>query len=299
MNKDVNESIPLVAVLLATHNPGNHIDQQIHSITSQLGVRIKIYWGDFNSSESRKTHVRGLLNGLEFSEYVIQDSGAAANFFHLLGQTSETYVAFADQDDIWLPNKLISQVNQLLKMGEIPSLTHSTSEILIGAERVKRKPICRGHDFQSLIFANCCQGCTMMINSSARRILLQSLPSKLVWHDWWIGLVLSLTGEILYTEDTQVLYRIHEANSIGLPNRFSRFRNFLERPSGNVNYQFQEAMQRFESFYPLDTRKLEIISASLSQDWRSRFPANLRGPRRRSNLMEEIFHRISWMVKQA
>ena len=287
-----------MAVLLATHNPSKFIGEQIKSIAAQSGVRIRIYWGDYGSTDSCKAYVRDLLKDFDFREFKINCSGPAANFFFLLKQTNESYIAFADQDDIWLPSKLINQVNQLLEVGQYPALTHSTSEILLGSKRFERNSICLGHDFASLIFANCCQGCTMMINFDARRILLQSLPKNLVWHDWWIGLVISLTGIILYNRETQVLYRIHENNTIGLPRRILKLKRFLDRPTGNIEYQINEIVERFESVYPQNEKILRVILGCVSKDWKKRFVANLKGPRRRSNLVEEVIHRISWIVKQ-
>jgi rhamnosyltransferase len=298
MNSPSNNQFPQVAVLLATHNPDVYIDQQIESIISQVGVKVTIYWGDYGSTEPRKEYVRQILSNCDFKEFVVDLPGPAANFFLLLEASQEEYVAFADQDDIWLPNKLIQQVNDLMGLNDTPGLSHSTSDVLLGGERVKRNSICRGHDFSSLAYSNCCQGCTVMINSAARASILQSLPENLVWHDWWVGLIVSLCGKILYTNETQVLYRIHSNNSIGLPNRVMKFKRFLNRPSGLVAYQVLEALRRFESLYPQNRGEMKNIADCVSKEWKKRFIANLKRPRHRTNLVDELLHRISWVVKQ-
>ena len=105
MTNQKESTAPLVAVLLATNNPSDHIEEQIQSIRLQKNVKTVIYWGDYQSSTHTKKKIRKLLGGFDYREYEILESGPAANFFFLLKQSKEDYIAFADQDDVWLPNK--------------------------------------------------------------------------------------------------------------------------------------------------------------------------------------------------
>ena len=150
MTNQKNPITPLVAVLLATNNPSDYIEDQIESIRLQKNVRTIIYWGDYKSSTHTKEKVKKLLAGFEYREYEILESGPAANFFFLLEQSKEEYIAFADQDDVWLPNKLANQVQLLQKSSEIPSLAHSNSEVLLGDKRLSKLSHCKNHDFFSL-----------------------------------------------------------------------------------------------------------------------------------------------------
>jgi rhamnosyltransferase len=288
---------PKVAVLLATHNPQEFVIDQIDSIREQQGVDTKIYWGDYASSENSKQLVRESLEGLDFVEFAILEKGHTANFMFLLSKSSEMYVAFCDQDDVWLPHKLINQV-ELLKKYTGPSLTHSNSEILVGKKRKSKRVSCLNHDFSSLAFANCCQGCTIMINSEARELVLKSLPDKLVWHDWWIALVISLTGHISFGESTDVLYRIHGSNTIGLPNLGIRFRNYLTRPSGQISYQVEEAILRFAQKSDLTQKELSHLKKLCSRYFWIRFSANLIDTRRRKFAVQDLVRRVAWTVKR-
>ena len=76
--------IPVVDVLLATHNPTEFVIEQIDSIKSQVGVKTKIYWGDYGSSKQAKEFVRNLLTDMDFMEFQVQNPGPAENFFYLL-----------------------------------------------------------------------------------------------------------------------------------------------------------------------------------------------------------------------
>jgi hypothetical protein len=298
MNSQKDSTIPLVAVLLATNNPSNHIEEQIQSIKLQKDVRTIIYWGDYESSTNAKEVVRKLLKGLDYREYKILESGPAANFFFLLKQSKEDYIAFADQDDVWLPNKLANQVRLLQKSPGIPSLAHSNSEVLLGDKRLSKPSNCKNHDFFSLALSNCCQGCTIMINDAAKGKILSSLPANIVWHDWWIGLVVSLTGHIYIVRDTEVLYRIHQRNTIGLPGGWKRIQNYLKRPSGLIAYQIEEALNRFESENQLDSNEITLLRKMTSIDWKRRLTSNIKFLRYEGGKIDNVFHRVAWIVKR-
>ena len=298
MSKQKDSAVPVVAVLLATSAPTEHIKEQIQSIKLQENVRTVIYWGDYGSSKITKENVRKLLKGTDYKEYDIRESGPAPNFFFLLKQSTEKYVAFADQDDVWLPNKLTKQVNRLQIFSGIPSLVHSNSELLMRNRRVSKSSLCKKHDFFSLAITNCCQGCTLMINDSARKKILSSLPPDIVWHDWWIGLVVSLTGCIFLADETEVLYRIHQGNTIGIPGTWKRIRNYLTRPSGLIAYQVEQAINRFDLESKLPKEDCALLRDMTSPNRMKRLKSNIKYLRQEGGNINELLHRIAWIVRR-
>ena len=102
-----------IAILLATYNPGSYIEEQIASIASQTCKDFKIYWGDDGSDENQVFFIRKLLEPFNFEEFHFKRIGASRNFLELLKQSCEEYIAFCDQDDVWLPEKLEIQKRAL------------------------------------------------------------------------------------------------------------------------------------------------------------------------------------------
>jgi len=298
MTSEALDTPPTVAVLLATNNPSNYVVEQIESIKKQEKVHVRIYWGDYASPQETKNRVRELLEGFDFHEFDINLPGPAENFFFLLKQTDEIYIAFSDQDDIWLPNKLYNQVKMLELYDEIPALVHSTSEVLFNGKRIKQKAKCQDHTIATLAVSNCCQGCTIMINKLAKDTVLSSLPNGIVWHDWWIGLVISLKGLILSSDEIEVLYRIHGSNTIGIPSFSKKLWNFLKNNSRPVSYQINQALDRFcesdSSNDPIFNNIRSICSAKFS----TRFFANMTDMRRRISIKEDVLRRVSWIIRQ-
>jgi len=292
------EQFPTVAVLLATHNPSSYLAEQIESIRNQEKVTIRLYWGDYASPEVTKNQIRDLLKGIDFLEFDITMPGPAENFFFLMRQTDEKYLAFSDQDDIWLSRKLINQVKLLEPYDSEPALTHSTPEILKDKKKIKQKPRCFSHSFEFLAVSNCCQGCTIMINKKAKEIVLASLPPRIIWHDWWIGLVISLKGKILLSEEVEVLYRVHDSNTIGIPSFRRKITNFLNNQSSPITYQIIQSLNRFVGTSYAENPIFRKLVAICSAGFATRLIANLTDVRRRNSMGKDILRRVSWTLRK-
>jgi rhamnosyltransferase len=252
-------SFPEIAVLFATHKPTSVIKEQIDSIYSQELVKVKVYWGDDRSNEETKTYIRSLLAGKNYVEISDTGIGATKNFLHLLRFPTEEYIAFSDQDDIWLPRKLAQHVELLKNSNDIPSLSHSKSVIFTHGDISEKSSVCNNHTFLKLSWQNCVQGCTTMINAKAKA-QLNSMPQEhVVSHDWWAALVISLTGEILFNLNTDTLYRIHDTNSIGIPGNLSRIRNSISRSNGYHSRQFLEVLNFLSSQNNTKIEEVEFL----------------------------------------
>ena len=263
-NLHEDSDLPVVAVLLATHNPTETIEEQLDSIFAQNSVKVKIYWGDDRSTEESKEYVRKLLAGEDYVE--IQDSGIGAtkNFLHLLRFPTEDYIAFSDQDDIWLPEKLIQHINLIKDSSDLPALSHSNSMVLKDGKTYKKKSVCQDHTFYQLSWQNCVQGCTILLNSKAQQ-LLNSMPQNYVLaHDWWAAQVISLHGKVFFNENADTHYRIHSTNDVGLPGNLERTKRILKREAGARSKQVLEILD----FNVKDVASKSPEAEKLQKYWR-------------------------------
>jgi glycosyltransferase involved in cell wall biosynthesis len=251
--------LPEVAVLLATHNPTETIEEQINSIYAQNSVKVKIYWGDDRSTEESKDYIRKLLAGKNYVEIKDTGIGATKNFLHLLRFPTEEYIAFSDQDDIWLPKKLAQHVTLIKDSSDLPALSHSNSMVLKNGKTSKKKSVCQDHAFYQLSWQNCVQGCTILLNSKAQQ-LLNSMPQNFVLaHDWWAAQVISLYGKIFFNENVDLLYRIHSENKVGLPGDLKRIKRSLFRRSRVQSQHALNVLGSKSNFLPLDPNEFEAM----------------------------------------
>jgi glycosyltransferase involved in cell wall biosynthesis len=287
-----------VAILLATYNPGFHIEEQLASIASQTYTDFKIYWGDDGSDEKQVLNIRKLLEPFAFEEYHFNRIGATQNFFELLKETEEEYIAFCDQDDVWMPEKLEKQKRALEDFQSIPSLSHSPVQILRDGQLTSVIDLCQDHSITQLTGENCCRGCTMMINQAAKIKILQVNSKFATWHDWLAISVVSSIGKIHKVEQPLVQYRLHSKNSIGVPNYSRRILSYLQREKGVLLSQFEsihsvlrpelehDVLEEYSRFFDLFKGNLLKRAFNLLFDEQ----------RRKSNILDSI-RKIVWSFK--
>jgi glycosyltransferase involved in cell wall biosynthesis len=301
-NLHEDSDLPEVAVLLATHNPTETIEEQINSIYAQNSVKVKIYWGDDRSTDETKDKVRKLLAGKNYVEIKDTGVGATKNFLHLLRFPPEEYIAFSDQDDIWLPEKLTQHINLVKDSSDLPALSHSNSMVLKNSKTSKKKSVCQDHTFYQLSWQNCVQGCTILLNSKAQQ-LLNSMPQNYVLaHDWWAAQVISLYGKIFFNENVDLLYRIHSENEVGLPGTATRIKRSLSR---SPHVQSQQALEilRHENTMPV-LNLFEV--AAMCGYWEQissgssllRLKIALEGRKARKSLLEETWRRLILVFRE-
>jgi len=114
---------PAILVLLATYNGMAHLAEQVDSILAQEGVDVRLVASDDGSSDGTAEWLAALAERdvrVTLLPQLPPSGGAAPNFYRLLRDVDARdgeFIAFADQDDIWLPRKLATQVQQLRAEG--------------------------------------------------------------------------------------------------------------------------------------------------------------------------------------
>ena len=205
----LNKSNPMIYVLLATFNPNSEmLTAQIDSIRRQRDVEMHLV-------------VREDKDG----------DGACANFSALLDSVVDKiscsdYLAFSDQDDIWLDDKLAKSLDKMHEMerrwgAETPLLVFTDAKVVDDDLRVLDESLfCRTKIDperrlpNQLILQNVGNGNTMLINAAlARRAV--PVPKEAFMHDHWMSLVASVFGRADCLHEPTVLYRQHDRNVLG------------------------------------------------------------------------------------
>ena len=168
--------------------------------------------------------------------------GPAGSFMALLraaAQADPDVVAFADQDDVWLPDKLALGVAALgvaalgvaalgvasLESSPVPTL-YCSRQVLVDQElrRIcESEPLRHPPGFPAALTQNIATGCTVQLNRAAVRLIAASQPPPTSLHDWWCYLVVAAAGGRLIADETPtVLYRQHRGNLVGAPRSMRR-----------------------------------------------------------------------------
>lgn len=221
LHKDMAEKI---SILMATYNGGKYIEEQVESIQKQTYSNWSLLVRDDGSTDDTLDKLRELASSDHRIDVISDDKGNLGvndNFRELLKLADGKYIAFSDQDDVWLPSKLEVCLNEIKRIESAvdsqPVLVHTDVSIVDSdlnivkhsfiARRAKKKGL------RSLIFANSVQGSATLINNILK-VKMLSLDCHLN-HDHHAALIAELQGTRSFIPSSLMYYRQHENNVIG------------------------------------------------------------------------------------
>lgn len=200
----------MTSVCLACYNGGRFIGEQIRSILASPQVSELLVSDDGSTDDTLQA-----LAGIEDRRLTIlrgPGRGAAANFEFLLGQATGQFIFLSDQDDVWLPGKVDATLRALehadLVVSDCAVVDSELKVIEPSFFKVRRS----GPGLLRNLWRNAFLGCCMAFR---RDVLAYALPfpRRVPMHDWWIGLMASRKGRVLFLDEVLTLYRRHGANA--------------------------------------------------------------------------------------
>lgn len=221
------EQLPHVRVLLATYNGAPWLDEQLKSTASQQGVRVTLVASDDSSSDGTVEVLKrwALRQPIEILPPSTARFGSAhRNFLRLIRDAElgdADFFALSDQDDIWLPGKLLRGIECLNSFAAQGYSSNVTAFWPDGS----RQLIDKAQPQRSLdhLFGSPGPGCTFVL---PRQVFLELKAFvtqhfdhlQSIWvHDWLIYAFVRASGGRWYIDaQTLMLYRQHGRNEIGV-----------------------------------------------------------------------------------
>ncbi len=218
---------PRILVLLAAYNGRAWLVEQIESILSQSAVDVHIAVSVDLSTDGtealasewaeRDSRLHCLPHGRRFG-------GAAANFFRLLMETDLAgfdYIAFADQDDIWLPHKL-ARAHEVLNGSTYSAYSSDVLAFWPDGREVVIKKSQPQVDFD-YYFEAAGPGCTYVLDKHLASTIKENLIrqrekiANISLHDWFCYAFARANGYAWFIDkQTHMRYRQHANNQIGV-----------------------------------------------------------------------------------
>lgn len=246
-----------VCVLMSTYNGERFIREQIDSIMNQVGVDVYLIVRDDSSSDSTCSIVEDYITAYPNRIELLRGNnlGFALSFSELIKYSLKkhpkcNYFAFADQDDVWLENKLLVAVEALEKENSTLPIAYCSNKTLVDENLAyirtswKRKEV-RLSKERSMIqsFAT---GCTMVFNRVAAEMYIAHIPEQLKVHDYLMYQQCMFLGKVIYDHNSYILYRQHGTNQIGNPGFKKRMQrrlsgHYKEHALEEQNYFFLKA----------------------------------------------------------
>ncbi|MDB6047657.1 MAG: Alpha-L-Rha alpha,3-L-rhamnosyltransferase [Pseudomonas sp.] len=218
--------VPRFAVLLSAYNGIKWLEPQVRTIIAQRAVRVTIFVSIDQSSDATEDWIKH--NALINTNIVVlpvgeRFGGAAKNFFRLIRDVdfkNFDYLSFADQDDIWLEDKLITAHEKIVEYGvsgysgNVTAFWPDGREYLIDKAQQQKK-----YDF---LFEAAGPGCTYVLKIaqalSFKEFLVRNwtFANGISLHDWLIYAWFRSNGLKWYIDPVpKMLYRQHNNNQVG------------------------------------------------------------------------------------
>lgn len=301
---------PLVQVLLPTYNGERHLRELLDSLRRQDHRPLHLRVRDDGSTDGtvELVHRFAACDDIEV-EVDIGDErlGPYQSFMRLLADADPAadLVAFADQDDVWLPDKISRAVRTLegtpapACYGAAVQVTDRTLQPL----STTRGPAA-GPSFGHALFETVAPASTLVLTAAARRLLVARLPAVEVYPDLWCYQVCSALGRFVYDSEPVLLYRQHGDNAIGVgvtardrwTRRLRRARAHGPGLGPRHWQQLQELRHRFGDVLPASCRAELDALLGTRERWRTSAAYALRGPVVRTAKLDALALRATLLL---
>lgn len=221
------QAMPKIAVCLAAYNGIRWLPEQLNSILEQMGVSVTVFISVDRSMDGTEAWVsqRALADRrILVLPHGEKFGGAARNFFRLIRDVDFSgfdYISFADQDDIWLPDKLL-RAHTLLQSNGADAYS---SNVLAFWPNGREFLINKSHpqvewDF---LFEAAGPGCTYVFKRELACALQELVKNR--WadvqeiglHDWFSYAFARAHGFRWFIDEKPgMLYRQHDENHVGV-----------------------------------------------------------------------------------
>jgi glycosyltransferase involved in cell wall biosynthesis len=214
-----------ISVAMTTFNGERFLGEQLDSLARQELLPDELQIGDDGSTDRTLEILQEFARTAPFPVHVHRNErnlGYGENFIQTALRCSSEWIAFCDQDDVWLPAKLARCAEAIASGPE--DLTLVAHDVIVAGEDLsprrlfysypRRRPLPR----LTLEPEWFCLGFTQLFD---RRLLTQIPPAPRIdigWHrekqshDVWIALLANATGSVTLLDEPLAYYRSHGGN---------------------------------------------------------------------------------------
>ena len=209
-----------ISIAMATYNGEKYLREQLDSILTQSIQDFELIVCDDCSTDSTVQ----ILNEYAARDKRInifvneQNLGFKKNFEKIISLCSGNYIALSDQDDVWTENHLqvlLESIGNNDLVGANAFLCDEKANPigvdLLSCSKIEFFPNSKDDWFFFLLHSNIFQGAACMF----RKTLVQKaipIPENVKFHDYWLALIASANGGVVYINECVLYYRQHGTN---------------------------------------------------------------------------------------
>ena len=221
---------------MCTYNGARFVGEQLASIAAQTRPPDELVVCDDRSTDATLECVHEFARTAPFPVRVFENEkniGSTKNFERAVELCEGNFIAVADQDDVWLPEKL-RKLEEVLA-NESTALVFTDGDVVdeslrplgqrvwqtirfgVEVQRLFRE----GRAFALLLYHNVVTGAAMALKAEFKKLILP-FPNDLthdgipVLHDWWTALLIAAVGDVFFVPEPLFKYRQHASQQMGV-----------------------------------------------------------------------------------
>lgn len=217
--------LPGISVALATYNGEKYLREQLDSLLAQTLQPCELVVGDDGSTDQTLDILQKFKADAPFPVHITQNPnslGFGDNFLATASRCHGDWIAFCDQDDVWLPRKLSDCWSAIKQNEDSISLILQTAYLAdsslqkqgrIFPREVKKRYFSANKHYGFWVWVGFCQ--------TVKRDLIGDIPwtsrpanyfpGHIVQsHDKWTCMIANSVGGIQYLPEPAALFRRHE-----------------------------------------------------------------------------------------
>ena len=202
---------PMISVCMAVCNGEKFLLAQLKSILGQLTEDDEVVIVDDASEDNSMAIINSIYDPRIRLLQNRKNIGPLKSFEMALKDARGDYIFFADQDDLWLPNK-VQYVTECFSNPRVLAVV-TDAKVANEKEEIIHESYFGWRDsgpgFLKNFYKNSFLGCCMAIRKECKDFILPFPPFSYM-HDRWIGLACTVVGEVRFLSCPLLIYRRHE-----------------------------------------------------------------------------------------
>lgn len=225
-----------VNIVLSTYNGEKFLSEQIESIQAQTFTDWQLLIRDDGSTDKTLDIITAYTLKDERIHWIDEDErknlGVINSFYKLIKHDVADYYFFCDQDDVWLPEKMTIMLAEATKyVADKALMVYMDLSVVDKNLKVINPSMInsQSHHANTSLLAelteNTVTGGVSMVNHAL--VKRWSSSDIMIMHDWYLALLATATGKLVYIDKPGELYRQHDHNVLGARTLAKRFKKWL------------------------------------------------------------------------
>ena len=296
---------------MCTYNGARFVGEQLASIAAQTRPPDELVVCDDCSTDATIECIREFVRTAPFPVRVFENEknlGSTKNFERALELCEGDFIAFADQDDVWLPEKLrkleeiMAKENAALAFTDGDVVDESLrplgqrvwQTIRFGEE--EQRLFREERAFAVLLDHNVVTGAAMALKAEFKKLILP-FPDDLmhdgipVIHDWWTALLIAAVGDVFFVPEPLFKYRQHAGQQMGVMSKRDEHAPSFRRNTFSADVKYIRAiLERLSGVEGVRANVVSDLEARLTHlETRAAMPE--RRSQRIAPVLRELFAR--------